>query len=286
MTPFILMLGAIFGLGVVTLIVALRPVDPDEVVEPRRPHTSGFRLEVGQLTMRLAIGLSVAVVIGAITRWPVAALALGFAGFMAPSLVGGGAARKAHLDRVEAIASWAEMLRDTMAGSGGLEQSIMATAGVAPMPIRAEVLRLAAQLERERLAPSLRLFADDIDDPAGDLVVAALVLAADKSPKKLGELLGRLAHAARAEVNMRLRVEASRARTRTSVRVITIFTTGFATFLAVFNHEYMTSYDSPLGQAVIGVIACCFGGAFVWLARSFRIESEDRFLRTDGYEVG
>ena len=37
-------------------------------------------------------------------------------------------------------------------------------------------------------------------------MVAALILAADKSPRRLGDLLGRLATAARAHVNMQLRV--------------------------------------------------------------------------------
>src|SRR6266540_2662706 len=172
MTPIALMLGAMFGLGIATLVVAMRPVAPHEVMPPRRPRAS-LRLEFGQLTMRLAIGLGVAVIVGALTRWPMAALLLGMAGFMAPSVLGGGAERHARLTRIEAIAAWAEMLRDTLAGAGGLEQSILATAAVAPQPIRPQVTRLAALLERERLAPSLRHFAEDLDDPAGDLVVAA-----------------------------------------------------------------------------------------------------------------
>jgi tight adherence protein B len=221
------------------------------------------------------------VITGAITRWPVAAALLGVGGFMAPSMLGGSAARKAQVARIEAIAAWAEMLRDTMAGAGGLEQSIIATAPISPPPIRTQVVRLAASLERQQLAPSLRAFADEIDDPAGDLVVAALLLAADKSPKKLGDLLGRLAHSARADVNMRLRVEASRARTRTAVRVIIIFTVLFSVFLLLFNRKYLDPYDTLVGQGVLSVVGMCFGGAFLWLSRSFRFNDDERFLRTD-----
>jgi hypothetical protein len=180
------------------------------------------------------------------------------------------------------MAAWAEMLRDTMAGSGGLEQSIIATAGVAPAPIRPQVVRLAARLERERLAPALRTFADEIDDPSGDLVVAALVLAADKSPKRLGDLLGRLATSARAEVNMRMRIEAGRSRTRTSVKVVTVATVVFALFLLVFNRTYLHPYDTLVGQAVLAIIGLCFGSAFYWLSRSFSVEVEERFLRGEG----
>ena len=273
-------LGALFALGIVTFAVAMRPVAPGDVRQRAHP-TADARTRFENLVLRIALGVGCAVVVGVVTRWPMAVLLLGIAGFLAPSLLGGEAVRKAKLDRIESVASWAEMLRDTMAGSGGLEQSIIATAGLAPQPIRPEVVRLAARLERERLAPSLRVFADELDDPTADLVVAALILAADKSPKRLGDLLGRLARSARDDVNMRLRVEAGRSRTRTSVKVITVFTTLFALFLMVFNREYLSPYDTLEGQGVLGFIGLCFGGAFYWLASSFRIDAEERFLRTD-----
>lgn len=273
-------LGALCALGVVTFVVAMRPVAPGEVPARSRPAVDA-RTRFENLVLRIALGVGCAVVVGVVTRWPVAALLLGVAGFLAPSLLGGEAERKAKLDRIEAVASWAEMLRDTMAGSGGLEQSIIATAGLAPQPIRTDVVRLAARLERERLAPSLRVFAEDLDDPTADLVVAALILAADKSPKRLGDLLGRLARSAREDVNMRLRVESGRSRTRTSVKVITVFTTLFAVFLIMFNRTYLEPYDTIEGQAVLGFIGMCFGAAFYWLSRSFRLESEERFLRMD-----
>lgn len=273
-------LGALFALGLITFVVAVRPVAPGEV-PPRRATSLDLHARFENLVLRVALALSVAVVVGIVTRWPMAVALLGVAGFLAPSLLGGDAEREARLARVEAVAAWAEMLRDTMAGSGGLEQSIIATAGVAPPPIRTEVLRLAARLERERLAPALRTFADDLDDASGDLVVAALVLAADKSPKRLGDLLGRLAESARDEVDMRLRVESGRARTRTSVKVITVFTTLFAVFLMMFNRRYLAPYDSFTGQGVLGLIGLCFAASFYWLAQSFKITSEQRFLRTE-----
>lgn len=276
------LLGALFAVGIVTAAVALRPVEPGQI----RPSRLSTQVDVSQLvenfTLRLALGVGAAVVVGALTFWPMAALLAGVGAFMAPSLMGGGAARRVRLDRTEAIAAWAEMLRDTMAGSGGLEQSIIATAAVAPMPIRREVVRLAARLERERLAPSLREFAGELDQPSGDLVVAALILAADKSPKRLGDLLGRLATSARANVNMQLRIDAGRARVQTAVKVITGFTSGFALLLLVLNKEYLEPYDSITGQVVLGVVGLCFGGAFLWLARAFRYQDEERFLRTEG----
>jgi len=276
-TLLIALLGVLVGLGVVLLIVALRGTPPRPAPAPRAGDVSRS-IKVEHLLVRLAIGVVVGMIVGLVTGWPVAALLLGAAGFLAPSLVGRRAAQLAKIDRVEAIAAWAEMLRDTMAGAGGLEQSIIACSGVAPLPIRKEVLGLAARLEREKLAPALRGFANELDDPTGDLVVAALVLAADKSPKRLGALLGMLAQSARSEVNMRLRVEAGRARTRTSVKVVTISTVVFAVGLVVLNRPYLEPYDTLVGQLVMALIGLCFGGAFYWLAKASQFEPEERFL--------
>jgi tight adherence protein B len=278
-TLVIALLGVLVGLGVVLMIVALRGTEPRPARTARTGEVSKS-IKVEHLLVRLAIGVVVGVIVALVTGWPVAAILLGAVGFLLPTLVGGRAAQMAKIERVEAIAAWAEMLRDTMAGAGGLEQSIIACSGVAPMPIRREVLGLAARLEREKLAPALREFANELDDPTGDLVVAALVLAADKSPKRLGALLGMLAQSARAEVNMRLRVEASRARTRTSVRVVTISTVVFVLGLIVLNRRYLDPYDSLVGQSVMALVGLCFGGAFYWLAKASRFEAEERFLTT------
>lgn len=272
------LLGALAGLGVVLFAVALRGAHRVDALPRVHKRTLGAQVE--QFTLRLSLSVAAAVLIGALTRWPVAAVFAAVAAFLAPSLLTGKAQREAEIDRVEGIGAWAEMLRDTMAGAGGLEQSIIATAAVAPQPIRPQVMRLAARLERERLAPSLQAFADELDDPTGDLVVAALLLAADKSPKRLGALLGLLANSARDEVNMRLRVDTGRARTRTSAKVVTTSTVGFAVLLMIFSRDYMSAYDSGLGQFMLGVVCCCFAGSFWWIAKASRIDDKQRFLVT------
>jgi Flp pilus assembly protein TadB len=184
--------------------------------------------------------------------------------------------------RIEAVAGWAEMLRDTMAGAAGLEQAIVATATVAPLTIRADVATLAVRLQSERLAPALRAFADEVADPTCDLVVAALVLAAEHQAQRLGELLGSLAQAARDQATMRLRVEASRARTRTSVKVIVGATGGLALALAVLNRGYLSPYDSGLGQMMLLLVGGLFATSFIWLSKMTTPSKPERFLHASG----
>jgi hypothetical protein len=234
--------------------------------------------------VRIAVAVLAAAVAAVGTGWPVGALVAGVGGFLLPGGTGGKADRARELARMEAIAGWTEMLRDTLAGAGGLEQSIIACAAVAPSAIRAEVLRLAARLERERLVTALRAFARELDDPTGDLVVAALLFAAENSPKRLGVLLGTLAESARAEVEMRLRVDTGRARTRTAVRIVVIVTAVFVGGLVAFNRSYLKPYDSATGQLVLLLIGLCFGVSFWWLSRASRFHREERVLGSVGDE--
>src|SRR5207244_6778142 len=106
------------------------------------------------------------------------------------------------------------------------------------------VRALASRLTESRTAlnAALREFADALADPTGDLVVAALILAAERQRGSLAEVLRSLAQSARDQAAMRLRVEAGRARTRTSVRVISITTLAMAAGLIVLNRSYLAPY--------------------------------------------
>jgi tight adherence protein B len=264
--------GAGVGLGLVLVICGWRGV------EVPRPTRRLERRKVERFNLRVGLAVGAAVVVGAATGWPVGAVLAGLAAWGAPGLLGGAKRHSMAVGRIEAIAGWAEMLRDTMAGSAGLEQAIVATAPLAPLPIRAEVVTLAIRLEGERLAPALRAFADEVADPTCDLVVAALILAAEHQAQRLGELLGSLAAAARDQATMRLRVEAGRARTRTSVKVIVGATGTLVLGLALFNRGYLAPYDTAVGQLVLLLVGGVFAIAFVWLSRMTRPASVERFL--------
>lgn len=233
------------------------------------------RKQVGWLVGAAFAGLAV----GTVTGWLVGAVLTAFAVFGLPRILGSNVDHKAHLERIEAIAGWTEMLRDTLVAAAGLEQAILATAPACPVAIRDEITELAVRLERgERLAPSLRYLADQLHDPTADLVISALVLAAEHQARQLADLLGELASEAREQASMRMRVEAGRARTRTSVRVIVITTLSFAVGLVLLNRGYLAPYDSAIGQIILALVGALFATAFVWLTRIARLRAPQRFL--------
>jgi Flp pilus assembly protein TadB len=270
--------AALLGLGVgfgLWLIITGWSGDQHPSAWPVTAWRDRIGADLGQ---RLAWAVGTGSLVGLTTRWPVAALAAAALGWSAPALFGGRAARERAVARTEAIACWAESLRDTMSGSRGLEAALASTAPLAPAAIRPELAVFAERLYREPLSSALAGLADDLAHPTADLVVAALSMAASGSVRDLGELLGTLAVAAREEAAMRLRVEAARGRMRTAVRVIAACTLVTAAGLVVLNPTYVSVYATGLGQAVLAMIAVIWGVALWWLARMSQFASPDRFF--------
>jgi tight adherence protein B len=261
-------LAAAAGLLLILDGLRLRPV-------VRRAPPRSLRSDLGRrLVMAAALGGGLAV----ITRWPVAGLAGAALGWFSPELFGGKEARERATARTEGLAAWTEMLRDTISGAHGLEEAVITTAAVAPPAIKPEVTALALRLEQEPLTVSLRSFADELAHPTGDLVVAALTLAAAGSVGELAELLGTLAVAARDEAGMRLRVEASRARLRTAVRVIAGCTAATALGLVLLNRAYLHAYGDATGQVVLAAVAAAWGASLWMLTRMAEFIAPERFL--------
>lgn len=282
-TTLAALLGAGLGLGIWLIAAGLRP-------RPEPTHTGWWQRLAGLLARgpqerlirrRVVLAVLGGLVAGVATGWVVAAAAVAALVWVAPRLLGGNREQVRAVARIEAIATWTEMLRDTLSAAAGIEQAILATEDLAPDAIGGEVATLAARLEDGATLPlALREFASEVDDPTCDLVVTALLLAAEQQARQLAELLGQLARAARGQVAMRLRVEAGRARTRTSVRVIVGTTSVFAAGLAASNRDYLAPYDSAAGQAVLAVVVALFAIGFWWLDRMSRVASVGRVLST------
>jgi Flp pilus assembly protein TadB len=281
MAPETLLALLVFGgLGasvwlLILAVLGLPLTPPDRRLGPRLRT-----LAEGPTARRAGIATAVAVAVALLTRWPVAVLAAGALTFFWPRLFGGAAAGQAAIDRLEALATWTESLKDTIAGAVGLEEAIPATLPAASPQIQPQLLRLAGRLRaREPLPSALHRFADDLDDPSADLVVAALILNARLRGGGLRATLEALATSAREELDMRRRVEAGRRAIRKGVKIVVGVTLGFVAALALFNSAYLAPYDTPLGQLVLVVVIAFFGTGFAWLRALSDFDMPQRFLR-------
>jgi tight adherence protein B len=276
------LLGAGIGLGAWLLATGLRP-HPVQPPGPRRWRRDGGPSSTVSTT-RIAATLGVPAAVGAATGWPVAAILAAVGVWLLPKALGPDLANRRALDRVEAIAAWAEDLAGTLQGAAGIEQAILETAASAPTEIRAELDRLTAAIRAGvRLPQALRTLADDLADPTADLVVNVLLQAARHQARDIATGLSGVGQRTRRQASMRMRVAAGRARTRTSVRVVVTVVIGIATLAALFAHDLLRPYSSPLGQLILAALGAAFAGALAWLVRTGRVEDLPRILtRQDG----
>jgi len=170
-------------------------------------------------------------------------------------------------------------LRDTASAAAGLEQAIPATVGAAQSLLRIPVRELAARLDgRVPLPEALARFADDIDDPAADMVVAALSLNARQRAGGLERILTSLAASSRAELEMRRKVEHERRLLRRQAQRIAIAVLGFVAVQAVFARGWAQPYSTVLGQVVLAILAATFLAAFMRMRALSNSEPDVRFL--------
>src|SRR5215471_16436259 len=104
------------------------------------------------------------------------------------------------------------------------------------------------------VAEALHMFADDLNDPAADLIIAALIINARLRGPGLRDLLGSLAASVREELDMRRKVTADRRSTRRSVQIVVVVSVGLAVVLAIIDHSFLTPYDGLVGQVVLTLV--------------------------------
>jgi Flp pilus assembly protein TadB len=273
------LLGALAGAGVFLLVLSIMGTRPRDPGKPPLFRRSSFNPRRTTVSAALGVGIGLGVLV--FTRWIVLAVAVGLLAAFWRSVFGGTREERNGILRLEALASWTESLRDTIAGAVGLEQAIPATAATSAPLIRPSLNLLVDRLRiREPLPTALQRFADDFDDPSADLVVAALILNSQLRGPGLRDVLTALASAAREELDMRRRIEAARRSTRRSVQIVVSVTLGVAGLLIVLNRNYVAPYGSFVGQVFLTISIALFAGGVFWLRRLARIAMPERFLTT------
>jgi Flp pilus assembly protein TadB len=274
--------GALAGCGLLMFVTAVRGRPPGPPGPPGR-RSARMQRQVREIAgTRGALALLAGALTLAATRWVVAGIALALL-VLAWRTLGGAAGERRAMMRLEALATWTESLRDTIAGAVGLEQAIPSSLRVAAPSLREPLARLVDRLHtRVPMPEALRGLADDLDDPSADLIIGALIINARLRGPGLRDLLGALAAAVREELDVRRKVNAERRSTRRSAQIVVLVSVGLALGLAVLNPGYVHVYDGPLGQLVLVVVVALYAAGFMWMRRLATFEAPERLLAGRG----
>jgi lysylphosphatidylglycerol synthetase-like protein (DUF2156 family) len=260
--------------GVVAVMVLLtsgHASAPPPVSPARRPDP-GWRL-------RLIAATVAGVIVLAVSGWILAAIVVA-AGcwFAVAAWQRRGAGAVGDIERTDALASWIENLRDVLIAGDQPVGAINATVATCPDAIKPQVRRLAAGLGRQDPAIVFRRFADDVDDPLGDLVAAGLLIAVQRGARTAA-VLSSLADQARRQADRRRIVEAERAPIQREVTLLTVIMGSLVVGLLVFGRaEYLEPYDTASGQLFLGAVLAIYAVLLVRVQRLARFPRPSRFL--------
>lgn len=235
---------------------------------PARPRS--LRLPA-QLGLRVVLAVAGLAGVTLATGWPVAGAWVGALGFAAPSLLGINQRRSRAVERIEAVAVWAEMLRDQAAAGADLAQAVQVSAGHAPPALAQPVARLAIRLRRQPPEEALREFSREVSDPTADLIASALTVAFTGQARRVGDVLATLAASAREQASMRLRIERDRKRVRTVARGTGAVVIGWTVLVYLISGRFFATYSTVTGQLVLLLVGGLFALGILGLARLDRL---------------
>lgn len=234
--------------------------------DPARPHAD---------RRRRALAWAVAgVVVWALSGWPVAGLATTVAGLWLPWLLGSTRVVRERIEKLEALEGWCRRMADTLTGGGaiGLAQAIVTTAPRVDEPIAPAVHTLARRIrdgagsQSSDHAAALREFADAVNDRTGDVVAAALLLALHQQSGGIAGVLRQLADGVARDVRARRDIEAARAESRQSIRILLIIQAALLVLMGVVP-SFAAPYGTPVGQVVMAVLLSASALLLVWMRR-------------------
>lgn len=237
-----------------------------------------------RLALRVTLALGGALLILLLTGWPVGALWAGVLGAVTPSLLEARRQRTAGVARLEAIATWTATVRGLNATGIGLREALIASADVAPAPIRAEIEGLAARLRQPHRFGTidvLRALQDQLGDQTGDSVALSLALASKRPSGRLGAELASLERGARRLAEMRKEIDADRQKERETIRGTALVSVVSIPVLSWIAPELFRPATTAAGQLALGVTGAVYAAGLWWMARMEHFEIPERIRITE-----
>ena len=271
MSMIVALLGAVVGIGVVLMIYGVRTVSrsPVSLRLPRLQWRSPVVVASGLAIIGLIIGL--------LTGWVLAVVVLPVIGLGLPYLVGR-TEGASDIEKMEAMEEWTRSLAGILTAGAGLEQAVVATLNSTPAALKPHVTRLVVRLKARWTTPmALRGFADDLDDPTGDIIAANLLLGAQRRGDGLATILEDLSESVAIDIRARRQVEADAAKPRATARWVTIIT-GVVLIGLFFTGDYVAPYKSGMGQIILLGLLGAYAAVLVWMKKIAAGQPTLRFL--------
>lgn len=280
------LLGALSAAGVVLMVVAVRGTRREAAPRGRRaaalrramaPKVTDTSARARRRLLLLAVGAGLLVWL--LSGWPMLGLFAAAAVVVLPLVFGSGRRDKRRIEKYEALEDWVRRVTSTYASGVGLTTALVQSQRQVQPAIMPHVRALASRLSaRMDTTDALRAFADDFDDPLGDLAAAALMQISALHGTGSAAVLSALADTIAEEVVSARRIETERATPRMTVRIVIIVAVGMAIAMGLLT-DYLAPYGTPGGQLFLGLVMILAIGCMAWMWTKTTPVPDPRFLR-------
>ena len=269
------LLGIVHGMRQQTRVAGMRRQSPGQLWAriTRRP--------VGRAGRRRDLILLASMIMGSVfamlTGWLILIVVLPALALGLPYLLI--LPKQRDIELLEALDRWVRSLAATLATGKSITDAIRISRRTAPTLIADEINMLVARLNnRWETRDALMRFADAIDSPDADGVVAALILASSRGANGASVTLQALADSIQAQLKGRRAVEVERSKPYVVVRQVTIISLSTLVLVFVASPTFFAPYRTPLGQALLSVLLISYVGSLLLMRRKAQQPARPRIL--------
>jgi tight adherence protein B len=239
----------------------------------RRPPGSRGR----QRDLILLLSVIIGCVIAMLTGWLILIAVLPLLALGLPYLLILPKPRDVEL--FEALDRWVRSLAATLATGKSITDAIRISRRTAPPLLADEINLLVTRLNnRWETRDALMRFADAIDSPDADGVVAALILASSRGGNGASVTLQALADSIQAQLKGRRAIEVERSKPYVVVRQVTVISLSTLVLVFLLSPDFFAPYRTPLGQTLLSLLLIIYMASLLLMRRKARQPDRPRIL--------
>ena len=187
--------------------------------------------------------------------------------------------RPRDIQLLEALDRWVRSLAVTLGTGKSITDAIRISRRTAPPLLADEINLLVTRLNnRWETRDALMRFADAIDSPDVDGVVAALILASSRGANGASVTLQALADSIQAQLKGRRVIEVERSKPYVVVRQVTVISLSTLVLVFLLSPNFFAPYRTPLGQTLLSALLIIYLASLLLMRRKAHQPDRPRIL--------
>jgi tight adherence protein B len=180
---------------------------------------------------------------------------------------------------LEALDRWVRSLAVTLGTGKSITDAIRISRRTASSLLADEINLLVTRLNnRWETRDALMRFADAIDSPDVDGVVAALILASSRGANGASVTLQALADSIQAQLKGRRVIEVERSKPYVVVRQVTVISLSTLVLVFLLSPNFFAPYRTPLGQTLLSALLIIYLASLLLMRRKAHQPDRPRIL--------